>query len=342
MSESTNPSVVTVTDDLDAFSAQLFGQSEPTDEAATSQEAPAEPVQTDDANDESVDTQTIEDPDTLAPDDSDVDETDAEEPEETQGTKPKKNRYQERIDELTGKWREAERQREADRRAFEERLKALESPTNKTTTEQTTTSDSPPDPQAKTEDGRDKYPLGEYDPNYIADLTDFKLEQKLRVIEERQKENEKSAQENAQLESLRNSWNEKLTPAQERYPDFLQKSQDLLGSMEGIDPAYEDYIAATIMGMDYGPDVLYYLASNPDEARTIINSGATKATIALGRLEAKFAEAEAEKTLARPKVSQAPNPPPTVRGAAPAKMPVAPDTDDLDAFERELFAKRKK
>jgi hypothetical protein len=334
MSDPTNPPVVTVTDDLDAFAAQLFGQSEATDEAATSQEAPTETEQEVDASDtETVDTQTIEDTDTLAPDDSDNEETDAE-PDETQ-EKPKKNRYQERIDELTSKYREAERQREADRKTFEERLKALESPT--TSTEQTTNDG--PDPNTKLENGRDKYPLGEYDPNYVRDLAKWEVANEFRTIEERRKQEEQERTQSAQLEQLQNSWAEKLTPAQERYPDFLQKSQDLLESMNGLDLAYEDYISATIMGMDYGPDVLYYLASNPTDAKTIINSGAAKATVALGRIEAKFAEADAEKTLARPKVSNAPVPPPTIRGTAAAKMPTAPDTDDLDAFSRELFKK---
>lgn len=336
MSEETNTPVVTVTDDLDAFEKQLFGQSVPTDEAATSDEATETVEQADDANTETVDTQTTEDTDTLAPEDDSEDTEDS--PDTETQEKPKKNRYQERIDELTAKYREAERQREADRKAFEDRIKALESPTK--TVEQTATTEGP-DPNEKLPDGKDKYPLGEYDPTYVRDLAKFEVAQELKTLEETRKAKEREASQNAQLEELHESWNNKLTPAQERYPDFVQKSQDLLESFTDLDPAYEDYLSATIMGMDYGPDVLYYLASNPAEATSIFKSGATKATIALGRLEAKFAEAEAEKTLARPKVSQAPNPPPTVRGAAPAKMPVAPDTDDLDAFERELFKKKR-
>lgn len=331
MSESTNTPVETVTDDLDAFSEQLFGQSAPPEEAATSEEE-AQEVQTDDANNETVDTQTTEDDDTLAPEDLEHEETEA-----TPEEKPKKNRYQERIDELTAKYREAERQREADRVAFEARLKSLESPTK---TEELPNTGGPT-PDEKLENGRDKYPLGEYDPAYVRDLARFEVKQEMQVHEKAREEAERTKAQDAQLTALHESWNQKLSPAQERYPDFVQKSQDLLESFNDLDSTYEDYLSATIMGMDYGPDVLYYLASNPAEATSIFRSGATKATIALGRLEARFAEAEAEKTLTRPKVSQAPVPPPTVRGAAPAKMPTAPDTDDLDAFERELFKKKR-
>lgn len=331
MSDETNTPVDPISDDLDAFTEQLFGQSVPSDEAATSQEDETEDQEAD-ANDETVDTQTIED-DTLA---TESDDEDTEATEETP-EKPKKNRYQERIDELTAKYREAERQREADRQAFEARLKSLESSTN---TEELPNTDGP-DPTEKLPDGREKYPLGEYDPAYVRDLARFEVAQEMKSLEKAREAKEQEKAQDAQVAALHESWNQKLAPAQERYPDFVEKSESLLGSFNDLDPTYEDYLSATIMGMDYGPDVLYYLASNPSEATSIFRSGATKATIALGRLEARFAEAEAEKTLARPKVSQAPVPPPTVRGAAPAKMPTPPDTDDLDAFERELFKKKR-
>ena len=96
--------------------------------------------------------------------------------------------------------------------------------------------------------------------------------------------------------------------------------------------------------MDKGPDVLYYLASNPEEARQIVNSGAQKATLALGRIEAKFLEVESKKSSAKPKVSKAPTPPPPnarARGANGAFISVQPDTDDLDAFEAAFFDKKK-
>jgi len=337
MSESTNTPVTAISEDLDTFSAELFGQSKAPSEETTSQSDPTDDVDDSDATEtETVDTQTIEDDNTLAPED-DVDET----TDEADTAPKKKNRYQERIDELTSKYREEQRQREAERQAFEERLRKLETPVVQNTAPAPTIStDTGPDPLAKNADGRDKYPLGEYDPNYITDLTGWKVEQKLQAITTQNEEAKRLQAQDAQAEALHESWNSKLTPAQERYPDFLDKSQELLGSLNGLDPNYENYIAATIMGMDYGPDVLYYLASNPSEARTIINSGAAKATITLGRLEAKFAEADAEKTLARPKVSNAPAPPPTNRGTSPAKMSVPADTDDLDAFTREMFKKR--
>ena len=50
------------------------------------------------------------------------------------------------------------------------------------------------------------------------------------------------------------------------------------------------------MGMDYGPDVLYHLATNVAEAQKIASQPLPQATLALGRLEARYALLAEEKT----------------------------------------------
>lgn len=128
------------------------------------------------------------------------------------------------------------------------------------------------------------------------------------------------------------------------YPDFQEKGQALLNGFNHLEPSYAQYLSTVLMSMDKGPDVLYYLSNNPAEATSIVNSGAQKATLALGRIEAKFLEAEAAKVLQKPKTSKAPNPVPPqarTRGSNGAFISVAPDTDDLDAFSQEFFVKKK-
>src|SRR5690606_13295759 len=88
--------------------------------------------------------------------------------------KPKKSRFQERIDQLNEKAR-LERER-AD--ALESRLRALEEkkePTPEAPKE--TKADDGPKPDDKAEDGSDKYPLGEFDPQYARDLIRHTLKQ---------------------------------------------------------------------------------------------------------------------------------------------------------------------
>lgn len=341
---STNENPVESQDvDLDAFAADFFGQKQAEPEQASS-EADKEDAEESDAT-EKEDTQTPEDSNALADEDEDTpeDKEDGDEEADEVDTDPepkprKKNRLQERIDELTAGRREAEREA-AQLRADLEAIKSkLEGKTEKTDISQKAEYGSPPNPDATNEDGSAKYALGEFDPQYQADLVKHLFAQERAEMEQAQAVKAEEAKVQAQREALESGWNEKLGPAQERYPDFNEKGQQLVDSFEGIDPAYGEYLTATLMSMDFGPDVLYYLANNPDEAQEIINSGPTKATGKLYVIEAKFADAQQEKQKARPKVSKAPNPPShRTKGNAAAVVDVPDDTDDLDAFTKKMF-----
>lgn len=325
---------------LDDFAATLFGQKDAAPEPASSKDDEIVEDATSDAPTEEDGTHTESDDDSSEDNENDTlanEDEDADDGDET--PKPKKNRFQERIDEVIGRQRDAERKL-ADALAEIEKLRDKNvDPKPETKTQ---VSDNAPDPDAQNEDGTDKYPLGEFDPQYLRDLMKFTL------AEERKAQQELDAKEaseqafQAERTELQNSWNSKLGPAQERYPDFQEKGTALLDTFSRIDGAYGDYLEATLMSMEYGPDVLYYLANNVEEAQKIVDSGARKATIALGRLEARFAREQEQTETPRPKVSNAPSPPPVNKGAAPAKTRVSPDTDDLDAFSRELFKSKRK
>lgn len=327
----------TVTEDLDAFSNEFFGQTRAPDpqEAATSEveEIEDQPSEDDDAT-EITEEGSQEGDDTPSEDETEDDGEQAEEIADE--PKPKKNRFQERIDELTTARREAERREIALRAEFEALKAKLEQPDESYEESEAIG----PSPDDVNEDGTDKYPLGEFDPKFIKDQVKFTLEQEMKALEQARAQEEEQRVLEQQQQEIQKTWNDKLVPAQERYPDFQEKGQTLIDSFNGLDPSYGEYITNVIMSMDYGPDVFYYLSNNPDEAHKIVNSGAAKATIALGRLEAKFAFAEEEKQKARPIVSKAPTPPAHLnKGSAMARAEVAPDTDDLDAFEALYFKK---
>ena len=129
--------------------------------------------------------------------------------------------------------------------------------------------------------------------------------------------------------------------AQERYPDYFEKGQELIDSFSGIDEQYGQYLTDTIMEMDAGPDVFYYLATNPEEAKKIVDAGPRKATIALAKLEAQFVSATPETRAPKIKTTKAPTPPPQLKGSAVARASVPIDTDDLDAFTKALFSNKK-
>lgn len=322
---------------LDDFAEEFFNPNKVKSEDATETEN-TEDNSAEVSGETETDTNNDEENDALEPEESE--EVEEEEGEEKPEPK-KKNRFQERINELTSKAREAERKAQELEQKVNELLAGKEKELSKPQEKAETVEG--PQPTDLNEDGSEKYPLGEFDPRYIRDLTKFTLaEERKKILAEEQAraEQEKIAQKQAELQT---EWNGRLEVAQERYPDLTEKAENLVSALDGLDPDYGDYLATTIMTMEYGPDVLYYLASNPDEAKAIAASGAQKATVLLGRLEAKFAIAEEEKKKARPKTSKAPEPPTHLnKGGAPAAPQVPDDTDDLDAFEAKFFAKRRR
>lgn len=316
-------------DDLDSFSDEFFGQNKSPDEPASSKEEPEAPEDSD-ANELE---QTHDD------ETNDVEEVDeeADPEEESEPEPPKKTRLDKRIGGLLEEKRVEKERADALEAKLNEVLQRLEQNAPKT---EVTTEVSGPTPDDKNDDGTEKYPLGEFDPLYIRDLTKHTFSEELKAVEAQRSAQEEARKVTEAQQALAANWNEKLQPAQERYPDFQEKGQNLISTFEGLDEAYSNYLTSTLQSMDFGPDVLYYLANNVDEATRIVNLGPAGATLALGRIESKFVFANDEKQKARPKVSNAPTPPPTNKGAAVSVSEIPDDTDDLDAFAAKLFKKR--
>jgi len=313
------------TDDLDTFSNDFFGRkSEETSDSTTDNVEQEQVTETEAEDNTEAQTEETDEPEAKS---------------ETEEQAPKKKTVQDRIDELVKQRedtkREAQAQLEAMRKEFEEKLAALQpkAPEPKAATE--------PQPTDLNEDGTEKYPLGEFDPQYIRDLTRHTLETERLQAAQKAEQERVQRQEQEARQALTNEWNGKLEAAKTEYPDLIEKGQELLANFKDLPDAYADYLGTVIMQMDKGPDVLYYLSNHPAEAAQIVNSGAQKATLALGRIEAKFIEADAQKQAAKPIVSKAPPPPPVRARGTNGAFIVAPDTDDLDAFESQFFKPRK-
>ena len=323
--QTTTESSTIVTDDLDAFATELFGGASAADldanQEVEQEEVIAEEGDTDTQSDELTDQEV--------------------EAAEVELAKPK-SKVQERIDELVRQREDAKREADAKidamRKEFEDKLAALKPPEPP----KTAPTGGEPDPDATNADGSPKYALGEFDPQYIRDLTKFTLETERAAVLERETQQKQIQAQQEAVQQLQQSWNTKVESAKEKYPDLIEKGQALLGGFANLPPAYSDYLTTVLQSMDHGTDVLYYLSNHPEEAHAIVNSGAQKATLALGRIEARFVEAEATKVLAKPKITKAPPPPSaTARGTGGGGRSVTPDTDDLDAFASEFFSKRR-
>lgn len=329
------PEVRADTDDLNEFEALLHGKAVVKTEEVDDTDAPvddADATENEDNQDEGDESEAEESNEAESEDESEAEED---------ILKPKKNRKtaQERISELTAARHEAER-REQDTlhrlRELESRLNRQDAPVEPVTP--VVESAAGPNPSALKPDGSLVYPLGEFDPLYIRDLTKFTVEQENKVYFakiEQENESRRAAEAQAQLQ---NQWEGKLTEVEKDYSDLRETIKTLEPELKDIDPNLGTYLAQTIMGMDVGPQILYYLANHKDEVQTIIASGPVGATLALGRLEARI-QGAVKKAATPARATRAPDPAPTPRGTGP-RMTTKADTDDLDAFEKMFYKAR--
>lgn len=312
--------------DLDAFNDLFHGKTK---------EAPKDDGQNKDADKEDNESDAPTELEETQEDDEDDANLAQDDDEEDEAPAPKpKSRAEKRIEQLL----EAERLAKEEVARLKSELEKRKEPEAPKATGPSHKDDKAPHPDDKNEDGTDKYPLGMFDEAYQDDRFNYMKE---KFVAEQREALEREAEE-AKIREAQNqltaAWNEKLDPARERYPDFTEKGEELLETFADLDPAYGEYLTATIMSMDHGPDVLYFLSSNIDEAERIVKLGPQKATIALGRIEAQFDRDDVgEKAKPRPKVSKATPPPPRNRGSNAATPEVTDDTDDLDAFSAKLF-----
>jgi hypothetical protein len=204
-----------------------------------------------------------------APPTPETDEEAPEQPEASEDAEPEKAEEEKgkrrgkaaavRIDELTKNWREEQRRREE----LEARLARLEAGAP------AKADDAPkqPDPADP------KYEFGEADPNYLADLVDYKVEKRLHdEKQERTKADTDAADEakrKAMAAELNTAWQEKAAKASEKYPDF---NETVIESAANNEWELLPLSAAAVAGSDVGADIAYHLATHPEEAKKLADA----------------------------------------------------------------------
>lgn len=326
------------TDDLDAFEADFYGTAKVVVEDAED-DPEIEGHDGDDAPE-------IEDDKPEAEDEDGDAEPDGEEDEPEEKPKPKgKKSFKDRIDELTADKYEERRAREAaEKKAadLEARLAKLEAGKvdneKKEPTLREKLPDDAPHPDARGEDGELLYPLGDYDPQYIADLSRYAAKMELAKAREEAEKEDRERAFAAEKQQIADNWAEKLDEFEAEVPEVRENIKGLTDAFQSLEPSYGEYLAMTIMGLDHGVEVMHYLSKNIAEAQRLVAQGPLGATLALGRLEAKFEKNAAEQEEKRQqKVSKAPKPPEAVSRGQGGRFTIRGDTDDLDAFEREFL-----
>lgn len=250
--------------------------------------------------------------------DGDGDADDAEVTEDR--PKKKVGGFQKRIQKLTKRVSDAEREREYWR-------------------EQALKTQSKEPAKAKTQGSVSE--TGDTEPNeedfethkaYVAALTDWKVEQKLKERDVAQR-----------TEQIRTAHQTRVQTLQAKVKDFAKKHDDFQELIDQVDtpmsPAVEEFF---LMAADNAPELMYELAKNPDEYERINNLGPLAAARELGKIEARLASPQKEK----PKVTtKAPPPPNPVSGRsdkAGKRTIFDPDLSqaEYEQMRREQIAKR--
>lgn len=223
---------------------------------------------------------------------------------DAQGDKPRrKQSVQERIDDLTRKAREAERERDFYRQQAELRERQERQP------------------REEAEPSPADYQYGEDDRAYIEDHAAWRTRKAVQEDFQRQE----AEREHRRVEQ---TWQERQAAFSRETPDYHEKV--VLGASEGrwvCSAAMADAIRTS----EDGPKVAYHLAANPTEARRIAGLSPLAQVREIGRLEGRLSATPAP----QPKTtSNAPPPPQAQARGSSGQFKVSPDTSDFAAFEK--------
>jgi hypothetical protein len=199
-------------------------------------------------------------------------------------------------------------------------------------------------PETKAAEGRpDKPKLENFDSydkwqdaqdEYLEKLAEWKVDQREQV------RNEQARQQQAQQQqaAIAKTWTERLEATRARIPDFDDVVQ---GAIADHNVQISRAMSEAITESEQGPDVVYYLAKHPDEARRISALSPLAAAREIGKIELKVTpEAEPDKT-AEVKVSKAPPPVKPVGSKASTGKTLDDAGDDYQAYKAARLRKQR-
>jgi hypothetical protein len=135
--------------------------------------------------------------------------------------------------------------------------------------------------------------------DYVEALADWKSEQKVsKALEEREQETAKKVQD-AQIKETFDSYNKRVSEFRGEHDDF----DEVVGR---DDISIPQSVQLAIVEMDNGPEVAYYLGQHPEEAEKLLNMSPLKSVMAIARISDSLTK-------------ESPEPRPVSRAAAPVK-----------------------
>lgn len=138
---------------------------------------------------------------------------------------------------------------------------------------------------------------------YTDALTDWKLNQTLSQVKQQ-----------SAVERMAQTYEQRLAEFRKEVPDFDEVIQEF------VDEYSQDEIPEIVtvaMESEIGPKIAYYLAQNIDEVERLKKLPSHRRLLELGKLEDRMmAKPETKRSVEEPKVSRAPQPVKSVKGAA--------------------------
>ncbi len=234
-----------------------------------------------------------------------AEEVPVEQPEPAEEAAPKpRQTAQERIDELTAKRREAEREAKYFKDLYEGRAKP-------------NGGQAPAKEEAKAPNP-DDYDFGKSDERYIEAVIDYRVEKGLDKVRN-------GVAQDLQVQASERAWEAKQDAARSEFADYDEKVT--AGAHNW--PCSPD-MAEAIRTSDVGGKLAYHLASHPEEARRIVGLNPYAQVREIGRIEAAL-EGDASAPV---KTTNAPKPPTSQARGAGGVFASNAATEDFAEFER--------
>lgn len=260
-------------------------------------------------------TEEITDDPSQSEEEEELSEEESEEEESGKSTEePKKPKSaQKRINELTRKRREAEREAEYWKN------KALKG-------EATPAEEMPPKEDELVKPKADDFDT--YDEYYEA-LADYKAEKKVRDILKKQEEKDKQKKTaNETIEAIK-QFKERAEKTAEKYEDFDEVITD-------EETPYNEAMKQAVFNSEIGPEIAYYLGKHKEEAMKIAKMPVLKSVMEMGKLEDRlFASLKGKPK----KPSNAPVPIKPIKGSGNT---IAKDPNKMSMKEYRAFRQGKK
>jgi hypothetical protein len=241
-----------------------------------------------------------------------------EDSEDSSDDKPrKKGGFQKRIDKLTSRYSEEVQRREA----LEQRLAQLEAGKTAPKAEQVET---------KSVEGKPDPEKFDTHAEYVEALTDWKLEQR-----------EKAVQEKQQKEKLFTEQEKIVKSHSERVKSFAEKTEDFQEVIEAVDDVpLSSALQQMIVTSDKGPELMYELAKNREEYERIAKLSPIAAARELGKIEARIESKSSEAKPEPKKITKAPSPIAPIGGNSAGSIRKSITDPDLPFAEYEQMRRK--